>query len=429
MPNNIQRRRWLAGAAALGLGGALALRPSDQGGAHSSYFATLQQALRAAGPAMPTLVVDRQRYLANLGSIAKTRQAGLALRVVVKSLPSARLVEHALKAWNTERVMVFNAPQLIALARARPSVQVLLGKPLPVSTAAWVLEQLAGSAFDAARQIEWLVDTPARAAQYRDLARARGVAMRLNVELDVGLHRGGVESDAALVELLKLVRGEPLLRWSGFMGYDAHVAAIPDLPGARAGAAEYARSTYARHFATAQALMGAAAAHDTLTLNTAGSLTYHLHDGKQVPNEVSVGSAAVKPLDFERDSTAALQAASFIATPVLKTMDAFRLPNGVEWISRATALWDRNQARALAIHGGHWLADPVSPPGVQPSGLYGASSNQQVMVAPASTPLAVDDWVFLRPRQSEAVFLQFGDIAVFDGQRITERWPVFAASA
>lgn len=305
---------------------------------------------------------------------------------------------------------------------------VLLGKPMPVSTAAWVLDQLAGLPFNAARQIEWLIDTPARATQYRELARARSLPMRLNVELDVGLHRGGIEEDAAMLEVLKLVQSEPLLRWSGFMGYDAHLAAIPDLPGARAGAAEHARNAYARHFATAQTLLGATA-REALTLNTAGSLTYHLHDGKQVPNEVSVGSAAVKPLDFERDSTAALQAASFIATPVLKTMDAFRLPRGVEWISRATAVWDTNQARALAIHGGHWLADPVSPPGVQPSGLYGASSNQQVMVAPASTPLAVDDWVFLRPRQSEAVFLQFGDIAVFDGQRIAERWPVFAASA
>jgi D-serine deaminase-like pyridoxal phosphate-dependent protein len=425
---SMKRRRWLAGAAVLGVGGALALRPSDQGGPHDSYFTRLQQALRAAGPAMPTLVVDQQRYLANLERIAQTRQAGLALRVVVKSLPSLSLITHALKAWNTERVMTFNAPQLLALARARPSVQVLLGKPMPVSTAAWVLDQLAGLPFNAARQIEWLIDTPARAAQYRDLARARGVPLRLNVELDVGLHRGGIEADAALVDLLKLVQSEPLLSWSGFMGYDAHVAAIPDLPGARAGAAEHARIAYARHFATAQTVLGTMA-RDTLTLNTGGSLTYHLHDGKQVPNELSVGSAAVKPLDFERDSTQALQAASFIATPVLKTMDTFRLPTGVEWLSRAAATWDTNQARALAIHGGHWLADPVSPPGVKPSGLYGTSSNQQVMVAPVSTQLATDDWLFLRPRQSEAVFLQFGDIAVFDGKRITERWPVFAASA
>lgn len=148
-----------------------------------------------------------------------------------------------------------------------------------------------------------------------------------------------------------------------------------------------------------------------------------------MPNEVSVGTAAVKPLDFERPSTEALKPACFIATPVLKTMDRFRLPLGVEAISRASAWWDPNQARGYAIHGGHWLADPVSPPGVRASGLYGASSNQQMMTGSASTRLAVDDCLFLRPRQSEALFLQFGDIAVFDGQQIVERGPVFSASA
>jgi D-serine deaminase-like pyridoxal phosphate-dependent protein len=88
-----------------------------------------------------------------------------------------------------------------------------------------------------------------------------------------------------------------------------------------------------------------------------------------------------------------------------------------------------NQRHALAIHGGHWLADPVSPPGVSASGLYGPSSNQQVMVTSPSTTLAVGDWLFLRPRQSEAVFLQFGAIVVVDNGLPVERWPAFPASA
>jgi D-serine deaminase-like pyridoxal phosphate-dependent protein len=43
--------------------------------------------------------------------------------------------------------------------------------------------------------------------------------------------------------------------------------------------------------------------------------------------------------------------------------------------------------------------------------------------------LAVDDYVFLRPNQSEAVFLQFGDIAIYDGGDITAHWPTFPVSA
>ena len=43
--------------------------------------------------------------------------------------------------------------------------------------------------------------------------------------------------------------------------------------------------------------------------------------------------------------------------------------------------------------------------------------------------IAADEFVFLRPHQSEAVFLQFGDIAVYEAGAITERWPVFDYSA
>jgi len=43
--------------------------------------------------------------------------------------------------------------------------------------------------------------------------------------------------------------------------------------------------------------------------------------------------------------------------------------------------------------------------------------------------LKADDHVFLRPDQSEALFLQFGDIAVYDGGEIAEFWPTLPISA
>jgi D-serine deaminase-like pyridoxal phosphate-dependent protein len=39
----------------------------------------------------------------------------------------------------------------------------------------------------------------------------------------------------------------------------------------------------------------------------------------------------------------------------------------------------------------------------------------------------VDDFLFLRPVQSEAVLLQFGDLVAIRGERIEQRWPVLAA--
>src|SRR5262249_17891010 len=157
-----------------------------------------------------------------------------------------------------------------------------------------------------------------------------------------------------------------LLQFAGFMGYDAHLAAIPDLAGNRASAQAEAQRRYAAMLALARERLQDPA-NEHWTLNAAGSPTFHLHDDQHAPNELSVGSAAVKPWDFDKPSLTALEPAAFIATPVLKTMEHFRLPVGAEAVSQLAGWYDVNQRHALAIHGGHWLAEPVSPPGVSAS--------------------------------------------------------------
>lgn len=421
----MQRRHLILGASAAGVAAAVALRPGDRGGAHDAYFQALARALQDQ-PAQPTLVVDKARLQANLQRIRKLAHPQLPLRVVVKSLPSLPLLDEALAAWQTERAMLFNGQQLALIAKARPQLDLLLGKPLRASAARWALEQAGNS--PAALRTQWLVDSPALLADYRALAQGLGRPLRINLEIDVGLHRGGVETAEQMTQILTLLRDEPLLEFSGLMGYDAHLAAIPDLPGNRSQALASAQTRYTDMLALARQVLGSASAAPW-TLNAAGSPTFHLHDDQHAPNELSVGSAAVKPADFDKPSLASLEPAAFIATPVLKTMETFRLPRGAETVSALARWWDVNQRQALAIHGGHWLADPVSPPGVQASGLYGPSSNQQVMVAPPSVGLRAGDWVFFRPRQSEAVFLQFGPLAVFEQGRISTQWPVFPASA
>ncbi|QPF72273.1 DSD1 family PLP-dependent enzyme [Roseateles sp. DAIF2] len=420
-------RRLLLGAAVAAPLAAWLARPAEQGGPHDAYFERLSAALRQAGIAQARLVIDLPRLRANLAAIGAHRaKTGMPLRAVLKSLPSLPLMDELARAWDSPRVMAFNAAQLQQLLAARPEAQVLLGKPLPVAAAAQVLQALPPAI---GAGIEWLVDTPERLAQYRELARQRSQVLRVNLELDIGLHRGGFENiDQLGAALRSLQGGSGPLRWSGFMGYDAHVGALPDALGMRAGAWDEALRRYRAAWAAAEAALGPQR-REALTLNTAGSPTFRLHDGRGVANEVSVGSAALLPSDFEKPLLGDLRPAAFIATPVLKSWPEFRLPEGATWLSRLARAWDPNQARALAIHGGHWLARPVSPPGVAPSGLYGNSSNQQVMVASARIELKPDDYLFLRPQQSEALLLQFGELLVFDGERISAGWPVLPASA
>lgn len=209
------------------------------------------------------------------------------------------------------------------------------------------------------------------------------------------------------------------------MGYDPHVTEIPDLPGARSAAAAHARKVYDSYKAQALAALPAAREQAAaLTWNAAGSPTFHMYDGQGAANEVSVGSAFVKPAEFDLPHLDVCEPACFIATPVLKS-GAFQLPTGVEWIGSAAQWWDRNQRHGVFLYGGQWRADAVSPAGLAPSGLYGLSPNQQVMVGSGRQALVPGDTVFFRPQKSEALLQQFGAIVVVSGGQVVDHWPVF----
>ena len=120
--------------------------------------------------------------------------------------------------------------------------------------------------------------------------------------------------------------------------------------------------------------------------------------------------------------------AAFIATPVLKALDRVQVPS-LEKLTGLFALFDPSVQQAFFIHGGHWLAKPDYPTGLDYSKLYGRSSNQELLTASNKVHLAPDDFVYLRPTQSEAVLLQFGDLLVYENGEITERWPTFPISA
>jgi D-serine deaminase-like pyridoxal phosphate-dependent protein len=416
------KRRTILTAIGAGVAGALVLHPRQRGAPHTAYFAQVSKALRAAGIATPTMVLDRDRLLANAGQVMRNIGARMQLRLVAKSLPCLPLLDELTSTMQTRRLMVFNLPYLQQLAAQRPGLDLLLGKPLPVAAAAAFYDTFNSGAFDPARQLQWLVDSPERLAQYRDLAHQRQLQLRINIEIDVGLHRGGVDSTQALQQMLAILTSEPRLQWAGMMGYDAHLAKLPDLPGVRAGALADAKRIYRDYAALATQVLQADPAG--LTLNAGGSPTYRLHDGGGAANELALGSALVKPGDFDTDMLGDLAPAAFIATPVLKAPERFRMPDGVEWIGSLARAWDVNQQRVYFIYGGNWLADPVSPAGIATSGLYGTSSNQQALLGSGAQQLHVDDFIFFRPRQSESVLQQFGDIAVMESGRITQRWPV-----
>ncbi|WP_173178319.1 DSD1 family PLP-dependent enzyme [Pseudomonas tohonis] len=402
------------------------MRPADKGAPYSDYFARLNRELKTQGPMRPVMLIDLDRLDHNIDVVMQSvRRAGKSLRLVEKSLPSPQLLDYIAKRAGTQRLMSFHQPFLNHDAERFPESDILLGKPLPVRSAQLFYEAHRGP-FDPARQLQWLLDTPERLAQYLALAKALNIRMRINIELDVGLHRGGVQDTAGLGRMLELIGANPQhLEFAGFMGYDPFVGmGVPGILGSPEalfakvmtlydGFVDYARTQHPTLW------------RPGLTLNTAGSPSYRMHERERTSSEVSVGSALLKPTHYDLPSLEEHQPAAYIATPVLKSTGAVRIP-ALDGKSALFSWWDPNQRETFFIYGGNWMAEPESPKGLQFNGLYGRSSNQEMINGSHAVGLGVDDQVFLRPTQSESILLQFGDLlAVRDG-RIVEQWPVYS---
>lgn len=423
----LSRRTLLIGGAGLAGVAALMTRPQDQSGPRDPYFLEIQSALKAAGIATPTLVIDRARLNQNIDTLKSHLPDGMGYRMVAKSLPSLSLIRHIADRAGTDRLMTFNQPMLNALSEALPEASQLLGKPLPVRAAENYFAALSPDRSSAADNIQWLVDTPQRVAQYADLATGLGRTLSLNLELDVGLHRGGFEAGSDLNMALNMIRGRTNVRFAGFMGYEPHLPSLPEALGWRERAKQGAWGIYRSALRQAEFVFGPDHMK-TITRNAAGSPTYRYYETTDIANEISAGSCLVKPTHFDTDLLEPHLPASFIATPVIKSLPQTRMP-GLEFADGATRAWNPNSTRTIFIYGGKWLADPVDPPGLDYNKTFGRSSNQEMLNGGPELEIAVDDFVFFRPHQSEAVFLQFGDIAVYEDGKIVDLWPVFPASA
>lgn len=370
----------------------------------TAYFEGLSAQLIALGVSQPVVVVDLDRYRANI-KVARGRiGAGLARRIVAKSLPSLSLIDMAMEGLETDRLMTFSDDMLMTLLTRRPEANHLLGKPFPVKTAARVLETCPA----AADRVIWLVDTVERIGQYAELAQARGVTLSVALEVDVGLHRGGVRIDDLSV-VRDALAARPELRFAGVMGYEPHLAKLKGGMGRR----ESARvdGALARVGEFAKALRADA------IVNSGGSMTFSRYSPTGPVNEVALGSVLVKPTDFD-GAGEAFQPAAFIATPILKylphnplpAMGAFR-----QYLGRA-------HRAQIAIWGGYWKGRPVYPEGYSYSRTFGHSSNQEVWSGPELPVSPVDGFAFLRPTQSEAVLAELGPILALSGGGTSAEW-------
>src|SRR5690554_7870662 len=144
----------------------------------SLYFDKLTQALRQSGVCTPALIIDKERFDKNIDLLTNTVSKGFDYRIVAKSLPSIPMLQYIMRRAGTVRLMSFHLPFLMQVIKQIPCADILIGKLLPVCAArhfyAWHGQKNSSMVFAPELQLQWLIDNPERADQYRSEERRVG---------------------------------------------------------------------------------------------------------------------------------------------------------------------------------------------------------------------------------------------------------------
>ncbi len=430
----LKNRKWTAAfitAAAL----VLLLRPSDKSGGNDDYFVSLGIEMRKARMGRPTILIDMDRLDWNIRKIQEA--TGDRLRLVEKSLPSIELITYLMKKTACRKIMVFHAPFTRELLRRIPGpIDLLPGKPFPVSEVRSLIASLTPAEKNRIRSVQWLVDDDSRLKEYFALARELRTRLRINLEIDIGLHRGGAESPEQFNSLLKFIKEHPAeLEFSGVMGYDGHVPHVPSLSFYHERAV---RNQFDQCMKRYRDMVDAGKKaypemfHNRLTFNGGGSRTYSLY-GKESPvNDISIGSAFLFPAAFEDFTLTDHRAAVFIAAPVLKRFERFWMPfqEIVPGFASVVKLWDPNARYSYYLYGGGWPAHIVYPSSLEINTLTASTPNENLLPnqslyhSSSNEKLAIGDFVFFRPMQSDAI-MQFEEIQLIRSGRPDKIWKTF----
>ncbi len=388
-------------------------------------YQALSLQLAQMGICQPTLVIDQAALDLNIAQLQLTLSEDFAHRLVVKSLPCMQLIDYISKQTQkqTQRFMCFHGPFIQQIATRYPQSDILLGKPLPANgfeaLVVWFKQQPKGKSTPKLSQVQWLIDNIARLEHYQAIAKRHKACLRVNLEIDIGLHRGGFSLDEGFDSAIAMIEKSNNLRFAGLMGYEAHTAKMPAFLGGLKGALQDSWRTYAKFRAKVEHLSVTGSC-----FNSGGSTTFTEYTTKAPCNELSVGSALLKPCDFDLPHLSEFKPAAFIASPLLKRVDNIALPGPA---ALTTFLRKAKQLPACSgyVYGGNWLTEPCYPERAKLVPLFGRSSNQELYAFDDDCEIEVDDLMLFRPKQSEAVLLQFGDIALFDNQKIKAWWPAF----
>ena len=180
----------------------------------------------------PAIVIDAdvvERNLSRMAAYAKGH--GLNVRPHTKTHKSAMLARSQLEHGATG-LTVAKVGEAQVMSTVRPDVDLLMAYPAVDARRCSLLGELAQQG----RTIRVAIDSTIAADALADAARRAETTIGILVDLDVGLHRTGVQSPQASLELAQHVSGQHGLRLDGIMIYPGHIGSKPSdqIPALRA---------------------------------------------------------------------------------------------------------------------------------------------------------------------------------------------------
>lgn len=387
-----------------------------------------EAAVRAlAGERLPAAIVDLDALDRNIGAARDLLDGrGKTLRVASKSVRHVGLLRRILTGGGGR----FRGLLCFALAEAAFLADegfddLLVAYP---SVDAEGLAEVARRVRAGAR-IRLVADAPAHLAAYARAALASGTVLGVVLDLDVayeplGLHlgvlRSPVRTPSALVDLATAVGRTEGLRFEGIMGYEAHLAGLPDRPpgrpalGTALGALKrLAVPAVARLRRRAvDALADAGWAPALVNGGGTGSLASTLDDA--AVTEVTVGSGFLCSHLFDGYRDRPFEAAAYFALAVSRVPE-----RGV-----VTCLGGGYVASGAP--GPDRLPLPVAPEGLRYVAAEGAGEVQTPLRVPTGGPaLAVGDPVVFRHAKAGELAERFREYLLLRDGRVVAREPTY----
>lgn len=347
----------------------------------------------------PALVIDRAALERNIAAMARfAGERGLALRPHAKTHKSADIAAAQIAAG---AVGVCCAKLAEAEALAREGIaSVLITSPLVAAQAVRRLIALAAQI----GALAVVADHPDNVAALAAAATAAGVTLEVVIDVDPGLHRTGVASPAAAVELARCVAAAASLRLGGvqfYCGREQHIQAMSER---RARIVE--RTAYLRTVLEALA----AAGFPIERISGSGTGTFMLDAGLGVFTELQVGSYVFMDreyLDCELEDGIA--------------------PTFEPALSVEATVISANHAGHVTVDAGFKaLAADAGPPSVVAGGTYHFMGDEHGAVAGAPRRLALGERVALTQGHCDPTVNLYDRYAVVEGDTVTALWPVTA---